>query len=113
MPSRAVQATETGWNRHRPSLGPHLRRGEEGTLERQDPIAVARGSLGKQDQEVAVGEPPFDLAALVPRGAGPAVDEDGPLQLGQPAEKNGQVPTSVRLATKLPGMSAPSTVMSR
>ena len=74
-----------GLDQERLAPRPPLRHREQGALERQHPVAVAAGALGKQDQVVA----PFETVAhLVPvrhRLAPAPLDEDRALQLGQPA----------------------------
>ncbi len=60
---------------------------EQRALERQDAVAVARGALGEEDEVVAGVEPLANGVALRGGAAHAAVDEDGALQPGQPAEQ--------------------------
>src|SRR3546814_3416939 len=60
---------------------------EQGALEGQDGVAVARGALGKQDQIVARVQAAGHLVAVQGGVAHPALDEDGLLQAREPGEK--------------------------
>src|SRR3546814_15310233 len=69
------------------ALGASLGHREEGALEGEDAVAVARGPLGKQDKVIACLQPTGHLVA-VPRGMTAAtLDEDGLLQAGEPGQE--------------------------
>src|SRR6185437_12994339 len=70
------------------SVGPDIvGDAEEGALEGQCAVAVAGRAFGKEDEIVAPVEPVANGVALVMRAAHPAIDEDGALQLGEPADE--------------------------
>ena len=56
---------------------------EQRTLEPQDPVALAAGAFGKQDQTVASHQAIADFIGMAFRVSGPTVNENRALQTGQ------------------------------
>ncbi len=68
-------------------MGMQLGHREEGALERQDPVSIAAGAFGKQDQVITLLQARHQLVPLSRDMPAVALDEYGALQLGQPTEQ--------------------------